>query len=669
MCPLLMMVLLVLLPPISAQDCPQGCLCNQPYTVFCISRRSPTTPKGLRQNTANLYVFENGITDLEEDSFAGLPELQLLDLSQNKISSLPRNTFQSVTNLNNLDLSSNQIREITNETFHGLRRLERLYLNGNQIQRIDPNAFDTLERLLELKLQNNRLTAAPLLNLPQLLLLDLSWNEIPVLEARAFDTSNLESLKIAGLGLSTLNDELFESLMNLHELDLSDNHLAKVPMVLHRLQRLTKLSLAGNARISHLQHEDFVSLQNLQELNISNINLRTIPQDFFSFSTRLKAISVAKNPFNCICQMSWFAGWVNKREVTLMRSDETRCHFPPKNAGKILRNLEHMDFGCPTTTATTTIKTTTPMPILHRTTSSVSLLDFITSIPTQVPTLIQEISTHAPIPAARKPEHPQEQLCPPQTCLNGGSCQLDADGHLKCACLEGFLGLYCESKVKSSSTLPTVTVAAMPTQPTKDINIQETGSTSLKVDLHSYIHSRAQLKGIRLTYRNLSGPDKRPISLNLPTSLSDYTVRSLKPNSTYHICVEPFDDWDSEEKSCVEAQTAPLTKQHHAPVIQTKDSNLTLMIVPALAATLLLVVAVAAAIYYLRSRRSEQHIEDGRDLGPMELEGVKECLDNGDRRSPDQKPPEPNGLEYEIPLMHQRCHSNNNNTAEKPSYF
>lgn len=674
MCSLLMMVLLLLSHPISLYCCPEGCMCNQPQIVFCISRRNPATPKGIPHNTASLYVFENGITDIGEDSFTGLLELQLLDLSQNKISSLQKNIFQSVPNLNNLDLSANQIREITNETFHGLRRLERLYLNGNRIQHIDPTAFDTLENLLELKLQNNHLTVAPVLKLPQLLLLDLSWNQIPSIEARHFYTDNIESLKIAGLGLGTLDEELFQSLRNLHELDISDNQLAKVPRVLHRLRRLTKLNMAGNTHISQLQREDFVSLQNLQELDISNMNLRTIPQDFFLFSNRLKAINIAENPFNCVCQMSWIVGWFNGKEVILKRSDETRCHFPPKNAGKILRNLAYMDFGCPTTiaTTTTTIKTTTPKPVLPRTTTGSYVLDLITTMPTRKPTPLQEDSTQELNPDVRKSEIPQEELCPPQICLNGGSCQLDADGHLRCACLDGFSGVYCETKVKSAITLPTVTKVVQPTTQPKQINIQETGSTSLKVNLHSYIHSRVQLKGIRLTYRNLSGPDKRPVSLNLPTSLSDYTVHSLKPNCTYHICVEPFEDWDSDEKSCVEGQTAPLTNQQHAPVTQTKDSNLTLMIVPALAATLLLVVAVAVTIYYLRSRRREQ-ADAGGEIGPMELEGVKECLENGSLRSHDQKSPElmalPNGLEYEVPLMQQRCYSNNNNTALKPSYF
>ncbi|NXC65241.1 VASN protein, partial [Aleadryas rufinucha] len=349
---LILCMLLLLACGELAGACPAGCQCQDPKTILCAARRGQTVPQGLPPSTLSLYIFENGITTLSEDSFAGLPALQLLDLSQNKITSIQRNIFQPLTELVNLDLSSNQLQEITNETFHGLRLLERLYLQRNRIQHIHTAAFDTLENLLELKLQNNQLRAVPPLDLPNLLLLDISWNKIPAIAPGAFHAVNIESLKIAGLGLTSLDEELFQVQNNLHELDVSDNLLERVPTVLRRLGSLTRLSLAGNAHISQLPADDFQSLHNLQELDISNLNINTIPQDFSSFFPRLRAVTAAGNPFNCICQMSWLVQWVNASGVVLRRPEETRCHFPPKNSGKLLHHLQYTDFGCPTTTPT-----------------------------------------------------------------------------------------------------------------------------------------------------------------------------------------------------------------------------------------------------------------------------------------------------------------------------
>ncbi|NXF95379.1 VASN protein, partial [Eubucco bourcierii] len=668
---LIICMLLLWAPVELAGACPAGCQCQDPKTILCAARRGHTVPRGLPPNILSLYVFENGITVLNENSFTGLPALQLLDLSQNKITSIQRNIFQPLTELVNLDLSSNQLQEITNETFHGLWLLERLYLQKNRIQHIHAAAFDTLENLLELKLQNNQLQAVPPLNLPNLLLLDISWNKISTITPGAFHAVNIESLKIAGLGLTSLNEELFQAQNNLHELDISDNLLEHVPAVLRRLGSLTKLSLAGNTHISQLLPEDFHNLHNLQELDISNLNINTIPRDFSGFFPRLRAMTAAGNPFNCICPMSWLVQWVNASSVVLRRPEETRCHFPPKNAGKLLHHLQYSDFGCPTTTTTITTTTTTPRtttlsPPVPFPTSSHPVLQPSAAAPTAGAAAPQASSTLVPFSGPLASTIPPLPMCPPRTCLNGGTCHLGTQNLLECLCPAGFTGTYCEVEVR-------VTTAALATPappPSQWISIAQVSSTSLKVDLQNYIQSKAQLKGIRLSYRNLSGPDKRPVMLRLPASLSEYTVRALKPNCTYHICIGPLGEKVSKEEHCAEVQTLPASHQQHSPVTQSKDSNLALMIVPALAAALLLLVVVTAGMYYRRQRRAKAHAGSGVEASPLELEGVKACLENGDLSGHSHKVPEAAMLssECEVPLMQSHYPSNNNTTGLKPSY-
>nr|XP_056722252.1 vasorin [Euleptes europaea] len=651
-----------------AQGCPASCQCSQPWTVFCISRRSHTVPRGLPQETVNLYVFENGIRSLSEDCFAGLPALQLLDLSQNQISSLPRNVFQPLAGLSNLDLSSNQLHEVTNESFHGLRFLERLYLHRNRIQRIHPQAFDSLESLLELKLQDNQLQAVPPLRLPTLLLLDVSRNRIATLEQGTFHLGKLESLKIAGLSLDHVDEALLQQLHNLHELDISDNRLSGVPAALKQLRGLTKLSLAGNTRLSQLQPEDFQALRSLQELDISNLNLNRLPEDFFSAFPRLKAVAAAENPFNCVCQMSWFVSWLSSSQASLQRSEETRCHFPPKNAGRLLQRLEYADLGCPTTPTISTSKATST----RLATPAPSSAHIPPETSTASPTLRPDSSTLAPVTTQEGRASPEARLCPPYACLNGGTCQLDGHNRLECICPVGFSGLYCETTAPAVATSPAA--APAPTQP-KQIAIKHIGGTSLKVDLQNYIESKSRLKGIRLTYSNLSGPDKRPVTLNLPATLAEYTVRELRPNSSYHICVGPLGDKAHEEDFCVEAHTLQLTRQQHAPVTQNRPADLTLVVVPAVMAALLVAAAVAATFYYIRRRRRQGKARAafGTGSSPLELEGVKACLENGDLVGPGLKLPgktaAPNGLEYEVPLMEPQCTGASTPRAPRPSYF
>lgn len=659
--PPLIWALLLLPTGILAQGCPAGCQCHQPQTVFCVSRRSPAVPPGLPPDTARLYLFESGLHALSEDSFVGLSALQLLDLSQNLIPSLPRYVFQPLPGLHNLDLSSNQLQEITNESFHGLRWLERLYLGRNRIQAIHPAAFNSLESLLELKLQDNQLQAVPPLNLPTLLLLDISRNKIAALEAGAFHAQSLESLRIAGLGLGHLDEELLQSLHNLHELDVSDNRLARVPGVLNRLPGLTKLSLAGNGLISQLRTEDFQALQHLQELDISNLNLNSLPWDFFGPFPKLRAVTAAENPFNCVCQMSWIVGWGSLSKALLRRPEETRCHFPPKNAGRLLQQLEYADFGCPTTTTSTTAlratspQLATPVPSSGPVPPEPSMAS---------PTARDSSLTLALSPTPEGQPSPEAQLCPPHTCLNGGLCQPGPDDHLECICPLGFTGLYCEVTGGQGTSPPEPA-------PAKQIAIKHVGGTSLKVDLQNYIRSKTQLKGIRVTYWNLSGPDKRPVTLSLPATLPEYTVRALKPNSSYHICVGALGDKAHEEDLCVEARTLLLTHQH-APVIQSRGPNLPAVVAPSVATALLLLVAAAAGSYYgrrCRQQRKAQAAPGVAGSSPLELEGVKVRGEKAELALQSPKTAVPVGPECEVPLMRPHYAGTVTPRALGPSYF
>ncbi|XP_007499129.1 vasorin [Monodelphis domestica] len=650
------------------QGCPAGCQCNQPQTVFCIARKGTTVPSDVPPDTADLYVFENGITTLDSGSFVGLPALQLLDLSQNQITTLHGGVFQPLANLSNLDLSSNQLQEITNETFRGLRLLERLYLSHNRIHHIQVDAFDTLESLLELKLEDNQLQALPPLHLPRLLLLDLSHNRIPALEAGTFGMSNIESLKLAGLGLRQLDEQLFLGLRNLHELDISENQLEGAPDVLRGLRGLTRLNLAGNARITQLLPEDLQGLANLQVLDLSNLSLQGLPRDFFSRFPRLREVTAARNPFNCVCQLSWFGQWARESRVMLWSSDETRCHFPPKNAGKLLQHLDYADFGCPATTTTaTTARPSTPWPTLPLT--SLSPAEPSTQAPTTAPSSGEgpgPLSATAPTGSTG----PQLKDCLAYTCLNGGTCRLGAWHRLECLCPEGFLGLHCEVKAKRPTLPPPPT--RLPARVSR-LSIEQVSATSLRVKLKNYTQTKAQLKGIRLTYRNLSGPDKRPVTLSLPATLSDYTVTQLRPNATYSICIGPLGGarGPDAEEACGEARTAPSVRYNHAPVTQTKEGNLPLMIVPALAALLLGVLAAAGAMYCLRRRgaRDKGRGQLGAETGPMELGGVKAPLEDTGPKLPEGVGAPSGGSECEVPLMHYAAGNNNRAPAPKPSYF
>lgn len=682
--PFLLLLLLRLPGRTLASDCPQDCTCSTPESIFCFQRRSATMPHGVPEPTKNLYLFANGIETLAEEDFVGMESLEMLDLSQNKVTLLPDRVFEPLTSLRNLDLSANQITYLSEESFAGMALLERLYLYSNHIRTIHPAAFHGLEQLLELKLQGNQLTSLPALAMPRLLLLDLRFNTLPSLGSADLQMPNLESLKLAGLGLESLNEDLMASLGNLHELDISGNELGSFPLALREARGLIYLSLAGNP-MGPLKLEDLKNLSELQELDISNLSLQGLPDGFAQLFPHLTKLTVAENPFNCLCTLAWFPGWLRNQGVTLGRTEETRCHFPPLNAGKVLERLEHREFGCPTTTTVTasTVRTSTTMPLPVTTLPSTS-----PAIPPPGPSE-EDISTGTdsqpllPVPASPSSSSQDPEVdffCPSQTCLNGGTCRLDGQGHLECTCPRGFYGTYCENRHHShpppdqdhndnNNDISTATVTA----DTPDISSRLVTSSSILLDLHRYIKVRPYIRGIRLTYRNLSGPDRRPMQLSVPASYPEYTLRGLRPNSTYTVCASPLGDFSGGDSVCTEAHTA--AQQHTATGRQVEDKRLTTMLVPALAILLLLVLVAAAVgvVCYIRRKRAKGHLDLECEPAQLELEGVKAGPNIGGAMP--QKQPEPavvqnGGLEYEVLLIQDHCTPYNNMAlSHKPSYF
>ncbi|KAG9331231.1 hypothetical protein JZ751_019728 [Albula glossodonta] len=737
--PLLLLFLLLSAQALTS-DCPANCSCPDLASIFCHHRRSPTVPQGVPATTKNLYLFQNGISTLSRDDFSGLDALEMLDLSQNQLSELPDQTFELLPSLLNLDLSSNLIISVSRESFSGLGLLQRLYLHGNRIQSIHPEAFEGLDHLLELKLQGNQLTALPHLQLPRLLLLDVSHNNLqPPPGPADLQTPNLESLKLAGLGLVDLDGGLLQSLSNLHDLDISRNELQHIPAALGEARGLIKLSLALNP-LGELRPEDLQNLRGLQELDLSSLKLQSLPEDLRWLFPRLRVLTAAENPFNCLCPLVWLPTWLKEGRVELGRPEETRCHFPPINAGKVLARLEHGDFGCPPTTTTvatvvvaaagasTPGSTTPPRPLLPTTPPGTTEPPKPPPPPppprsSDRPSPVETDSELPPPPPPPPPPAspssgrgapPDPLICPSNICLNGGTCVLDVLGTLTCSCARGTSGTYCENrdelpppppppKPQPRPRPPPPPLAPAPTPPiasVPDVGSRQVTSTSILLDLQRFIETRPYLKGIRLTYRNLSGPDRRPMELSVPASYPEYTLRGLRPNSTYSICAGPLGEpgvGRGGDRSCTEARTAlqlpetsadrahpdtwsPDGTAHPAPEPRVKDGQLVTALVPALAAVLTAAAAavIVGTVCYLRRRKQAKAQPDlcGEEASPLELEGVKARLDNGDlpQKQPETSSPPPasaqNGHhEYEVPIMQTHCTANNNLASLKPSYF
>eukprot|EP00054_Salpingoeca_dolichothecata_P030619 m.250543 g.250543 ORF g.250543 m.250543 type:complete len:1092 (-) comp26693_c2_seq14:8428-11703(-) len=103
-----------------------------------------------------LDASSNQISELEDESFAGLVSLRELYLASNALDEVPATVLKPLVSLNVLDLHGNQIQNIDN-SFRGLFLLQSLDLSGNQIAAIAANALVGLTELEFLNLAHNSL--------------------------------------------------------------------------------------------------------------------------------------------------------------------------------------------------------------------------------------------------------------------------------------------------------------------------------------------------------------------------------------------------------------------------------------------------------------------------------------------------------------------------------
>uniref|UniRef100_A0A6J0V7J1 Transforming growth factor beta activator LRRC32 n=1 Tax=Pogona vitticeps TaxID=103695 RepID=A0A6J0V7J1_9SAUR len=204
-----------------------------------------------------------------------LKQLQVLDLSRNSIESFHSIDSEEQFNLTWLDLSENKLLRFP--VLPRGNKLAYLNLSKNIMQFVmvqspgsDVEYAREYEPLFLSEQGQNRNASPP--HLPELLHLDLSYNEIDSLPTEFF--ASMAALQFLNLSKNCLKAFVASSeLVSLAILDLSSNSLQSLELGMDNLGNLQMLYLQDNS-LQRLASDTFARLPHLQLLNLRSNSLR-----------------------------------------------------------------------------------------------------------------------------------------------------------------------------------------------------------------------------------------------------------------------------------------------------------------------------------------------------------------------------------------------------------
>lgn len=183
-------------------------------------------------NLSNMELTDSDLPDLSIFS-----KIYILDISNNKIEDL--SNLPHLNRLDNLDISNNNIKSLDN--LKNYSNIFSIRANNNQIENVT-----IPERVEYLILQNNNITNINITNNNELVMLDLSNNQIE------------EITNVSGLN-------------HLYDINLSNNKIKDVS-ILSELPKLQYVTLDSNPNVTGYEKLNNIVVLSLNNCNISKLN-------------------------------------------------------------------------------------------------------------------------------------------------------------------------------------------------------------------------------------------------------------------------------------------------------------------------------------------------------------------------------------------------------------
>lgn len=251
-----------------------------------------------------LVIRDSTITNIAKNAFTGHERtLKILHISTlEKQVPAPTQSLENLFNLEELKISSFVLNQTFNHiNFVKLSRLQSLYLEDNQLSYFGKPVFKGLSALTKLTIRNNKFTSIPLPSVFEDLLnltsLDMSDNNIQkITEQNLVKSKNLKQLILKENAIVEVEKDAFKGLeKSLEVLDLRLNSLNDAQLLnMAEMTSLRELNLQYN-RIQVLPNGVFQNFSLLQVLSLNSNKLSNITKGSFRGLVSLKTLQLNFN--------------------------------------------------------------------------------------------------------------------------------------------------------------------------------------------------------------------------------------------------------------------------------------------------------------------------------------------------------------------------------------
>ncbi|CAB4063177.1 unnamed protein product [Lepeophtheirus salmonis] len=300
-----------------------------------------------KKDLIDLNLENNKITQINNLTFYGLSNLQVLNFRSNNVEALEGQPFLFAKRLQKINFARNRISRISNTSFVDLPDLRILNLENNLLTSIPTDAFKPLVDLAELYLSGNPFISIPdgsFATFRSLIALDLSSCRLTSLSIGSFQgLGTLRKLKLSDNELKSIPDgAIRDSVPNLEELYIGPEsiHFSDFIIWTRSAEHLEHVVISENRHLKAISEvtfgDDSPSLMHLRHFDLAENGLETLSEALLPNWLKIKVIDLTGNPWRCDCETTWLP---LRNVERIYPTTENAMQFLPRQTIEMIRHF------------------------------------------------------------------------------------------------------------------------------------------------------------------------------------------------------------------------------------------------------------------------------------------------------------------------------------------